>query len=55
MVTHQSHKLEILGSIPRPRNQFLVNWNGAIKVKDNLYTLKVEHVVGVFEDDASVV
>ena len=30
--------------------EVLVNWNGAIKVKDDLYTLKVEHVVGVFED-----
>lgn len=35
--------------------EILVNWNGAIKVKDDLYTLKVEHVVGVFEDNASVV
>lgn len=35
--------------------EVLVNWNGAIKVKDDLYTLKVEHVVGVFEDDTSVV
>lgn len=35
--------------------EVLVNWNGAIKVKDDLYTLKVEHVVGVFEDEASVV
>jgi len=29
--------------------EILVNWNGAIKVKDDIYTLKVEHVVGVFE------
>jgi len=32
-------------------DEILVNWNGAIKVKDDLYTLKVEHVVAVFETE----
>jgi len=30
--------------------ELLINWNGAIKVKDDLYSLKIEHVIGVFED-----
>jgi co-chaperonin GroES (HSP10) len=31
-------------------DELLVNWNGAVKVKDDLYTLRTEHVIGIFED-----
>ena len=33
--------------------ELLINWNGAIKIKDDLYSLRIEHVIGVYE--ASVV
>lgn|GEM_PF-3351704 len=34
--------------------ELLINWNGAVKIKDDLYSLRIEHVIGVY-DNASVV
>jgi co-chaperonin GroES (HSP10) len=30
-------------------DELLVNWNGAIKIKDDLYSLKIEFVVAAYE------
>jgi len=32
-------------------DELLVNWNGAVKIKDELYSIKVEFVVGVYEEE----
>jgi len=30
--------------------ELLINWNGAIKIKDDLYSLRIEHVIGAYEE-----
>jgi chaperonin GroES len=29
--------------------ELIVNWNGAVKIQDDIYTMNIEHVVAVYE------
>jgi len=29
--------------------ELIVNWNGAVKIQDDIYTMDIEHVVAVYE------